>query len=209
MSADTPDRPDDGQDVDVIPRAEETMYIQEVARRTPGTSPQAAGVEGASAEAELPMLGFTAARAPAAVHGSLVPSLRAAAAALAVLAVGFFFFPAFRDAVQRDEYQPARLPEPPPLPPPEPGDPVTVTVLVNSEPTGADVSVNGRKRGTTPTVFSLDCRVGEPIVAQFSLSGHATATQQATCPKANDGSLHIRAVLPPARGRGKKRKRRP
>ncbi len=155
------------------------------------------------------MLGLTAAHVPAPLYGSLAPPLRTAAAALTVLALGFFFFPAFRDASQRDAYQPARLPEPPPPPPPEPGDQVTVTVLINSEPIGADVTVDGRKRGTTPTVFSLDCRVGEPIVAQFSLSGHAAATQQATCPKANDGSLRIRAVLPPARGAGRKRNRRP
>jgi serine/threonine-protein kinase len=74
----------------------------------------------------------------------------------------------------------ARQPPPPPpaTPPPvEAGQPATVRVAIDSRPSGATVTINGERRGTTPYVGTLTRR-DAPVEIQLTLPGYLPATRK-------------------------------
>ncbi|MBN1206690.1 MAG: serine/threonine protein kinase [Myxococcaceae bacterium] len=77
--------------------------------------------------------------------------------------------------------QPAqeKLPDPPPPPP----EPQKVELVLNSEPTGATVQLNGQPLGVTPVKLPL-APDAAPVSVTLSLEGYAPATRQVSAANA-------------------------
>lgn len=64
----------------------------------------------------------------------------------------------------------------------EQGSPLQGFALVlESEPSGALVLVNGKSRGETPSSLTPECEPGEPLKIEFSLRGYERALHETRC----------------------------
>jgi hypothetical protein len=64
----------------------------------------------------------------------------------------------------------------------EQGSPLRGFALVlESEPAGAQVVVNGRSQGETPSSLTPECKPGEPLKIEFSLRGYERALHETRC----------------------------
>ncbi|QRK10509.1 PEGA domain-containing protein [Archangium violaceum] len=76
-------------------------------------------------------------------------------------------------------------------------------LMVESEPSGANVRVDGRDQGETPVSVGLDCLPGKPVVVDITLRGYEKATHTTLCP--HDALVKVTASLRKAsRSSGKK-----
>ncbi len=66
-------------------------------------------------------------------------------------------------------------------------------LMVESEPSGATIRVNGNDQGETPVSVGLDCLPGVPVQVEFSKRGYERAKHTALCPK--DAMLKLTARL--------------
>lgn len=76
-------------------------------------------------------------------------------------------------------------------------------LMVESEPSGANVLVDGKDQGETPVSVGLDCLPGKPVVVDISLRGYEKAKHTTLCP--HDALVKVTASLRKAsRSSGKK-----
>lgn len=113
--------------------------------------------------------------------------------------------------------------EAPPVAEPEPGTPAppqepaqgSVTreeradfdgaiLMIDSEPSGATVLVDGKDQGETPVSVGLECLPGKPVIVSISLRGYERAKHTTLCP--HDALVKVTAQLKKSAGRpsGKK-----
>ncbi|MFP2934349.1 PEGA domain-containing protein, partial [Pyxidicoccus sp. 3LG] len=76
-----------------------------------------------------------------------------------------------------------------------------ILLMVDSEPTGVAVSVDGVKQGTTPVSLTLDCTPGAPLRVQFSRRGYDSLEHASVCQA--DTMTQLSARLRKARGGGR------
>ncbi len=55
-------------------------------------------------------------------------------------------------------------------------------LMVESEPSGATVHVDGKNQGDTPVSIGLECTPGKPIVIDFSMAGFEKTRHRTLCP---------------------------
>lgn len=132
--------------------------------------------------------------------------LKLASALCGLAAAGLFVLPLVRGEVSSAPRSitlqplfPAEAP-PPPEPPREappqvlpPGEERVATeerldfkgsiLMVESEPSGATLLVDGKDQGETPVSVGLECRPGQPVVIDFSLRGHDKVRHRTPCPR--------------------------
>ncbi|QRN96250.1 PEGA domain-containing protein [Archangium violaceum] len=70
---------------------------------------------------------------------------------------------------------------------------------LESQPSGANVRVNGVDQGDTPVTVGLDCVPGRTLVVEFTLRGFQKATHRTPCPR--DSLVTVTARL--RKGSGK------
>ena len=77
-------------------------------------------------------------------------------------------------------------------------------LMVESQPPGANIRVNGVDQGETPVSVGLDCMPGKDLVVDFSLRGFEKSRHRTLCPK--DALVKVTARLRKASGKapGKK-----
>jgi hypothetical protein len=66
-------------------------------------------------------------------------------------------------------------------------------LMVESEPSGATILVDGKDQGETPVSVGLECLPGKPVVVDFSLRGYAKAQHRTFCP--HDALVKVTARL--------------
>ncbi len=85
-------------------------------------------------------------------------------------------------------------------------------LMLESEPEGAALVVNGKDEGETPISVGLDCKPGARLVIEFTLRGYERAKHTTRCPE--NALLKVTARLrkaegpPPERETPPRRKRR-
>lgn len=72
-------------------------------------------------------------------------------------------------------------------------------LMVESEPPGATILVDGKDQGQTPVSVGLECLPGTPVLVEFSLRGHEKARHRTLCP--HDALVKVTARL--RKGSGK------
>jgi hypothetical protein len=72
-------------------------------------------------------------------------------------------------------------------------------LMVESEPAGATVLVDGKDQGQTPVSVGLECVPGTPVIVEFSLRGYEKAKHRTLCP--HDALVKVTARL--RKGSGK------
>jgi hypothetical protein len=77
-------------------------------------------------------------------------------------------------------------------------------LMVESQPPGATIRVNGVDQGETPVSVGLDCMPGRDLVVDFALRGFEKSRHRTRCPK--DALVKVTARLRKASGKapGKK-----
>jgi hypothetical protein len=77
-------------------------------------------------------------------------------------------------------------------------------LMIDSEPSGATVLVDGRDQGETPVSVGLECLPGTPVIISISLRGHERAKHTTLCP--HDALVKVTAQLKksPGKASGKK-----
>jgi len=65
-------------------------------------------------------------------------------------------------------------------------------IAADSEPPGAEVSVDGRALGQTPLAAGVACVPGQPLVVRFRFSGKAVRERTTACRA--DGMVKLRAT---------------
>jgi hypothetical protein len=77
-------------------------------------------------------------------------------------------------------------------------------LMVESEPPGANVLVDGRDQGETPVSVGLECVPGTPVIVTVSLRGYERAKHTTLCP--HDALVKVTAQLKKSSGKpsGKK-----
>lgn len=77
-------------------------------------------------------------------------------------------------------------------------------LMIDSEPSGASVLVDGRDQGETPVSVGLECLPGTPVIVSISLRGYERAKHTTLCP--HDALVKVTAQLKksPGRASGKK-----
>jgi PEGA domain len=55
-------------------------------------------------------------------------------------------------------------------------------LMVESEPSGATIHVDGRNQGDTPVSIGLECTPGKPLVIDFTLPGFEKTRHRTLCP---------------------------
>ncbi len=77
-------------------------------------------------------------------------------------------------------------------------------LMVESQPPGASIRVNGVDQGETPVSVGLDCTPGRDLVVDFALRGFEKSRHRTRCPK--DALVKVTARLRKASGKapGKK-----
>ncbi|AKJ08392.1 PEGA domain-containing protein [Archangium gephyra] len=55
-------------------------------------------------------------------------------------------------------------------------------LMVDSEPAGATILVDGKDQGETPVSVGLECLPGTPVLVEFSLRGHEKTKHRTVCP---------------------------
>jgi hypothetical protein len=66
-------------------------------------------------------------------------------------------------------------------------------LMVESEPSGATILVDGKDQGETPVSVGLECLPGQPVIIDFSLRGHDKAKHRTSCPR--DALVKVTAKL--------------
>ena len=66
-------------------------------------------------------------------------------------------------------------------------------LMVESEPSGATILVDGKDQGETPVSVGLECLPGTPVLVEFSLRGYEKATHRTVCP--HDALVKVTARL--------------
>lgn len=149
-------------------RAEEAMHVQDQ------EAVDTAGIVPAVTEVTAPRPPWASAR--------LARLLFAVAAAGLVLIVVAFFWPAFEDAAEKGS-QAIRS---------------TglfrrqIELLVDSTPDGARVIVDGKERGHTPALLTVECDSGGEMRIDLIKEGYTTAKQKVPC---NDRPLKLKVTL--------------
>jgi hypothetical protein len=154
--------------------------------------------------------------------------LKLASALCGLAAAGLFILPLVRGevssaprAITLQPLFPAEAPAAPPEPPREapaqelpPEEERVATeervdfkgsiLMVESEPSGATILVDGKDQGETPVSVGLECRPGQPVIIEFSLRGHDKARHHTPCPR--DELVKVTAKLRKSSGKrsGKK-----
>jgi len=151
-----------------LDRADEVMQVQDQA------SLDSAGIVPAVTE-------VTAERQPTWASARLARLLFAVAAAGLVLIVVAFFWPAFEGAVEKGSMaiRSGLLLKP-------------VELLVDSDPPGARVIVNGNERGRTAALLTVECESGGEMAIDVLLEGYAPSRQKVPC---NDRPLKLKVKL--------------
>ena len=72
-------------------------------------------------------------------------------------------------------------------------------LMVESEPAGATILVDGKDQGQTPVSVGLECLPGTPVLVEFSLRGYEKAKHRTLCP--HDALVKVTARL--RKGSGK------
>jgi hypothetical protein len=77
-------------------------------------------------------------------------------------------------------------------------------LMVESEPAGATILVDGKDQGETPVSVGLECLPGTPVLVDISLRGYEKAKHRTVCP--HDALVKVTARLKkaPAKAPGKK-----
>ncbi|MFL5353467.1 PEGA domain-containing protein [Archangium sp.] len=77
-------------------------------------------------------------------------------------------------------------------------------LMIDSEPSGATVLVDGRDQGETPVSVGLECLPGTPVIVSISLRGYERAKHTTLCP--HDALVKVTAQLKksPGKASGKK-----
>ena len=76
-------------------------------------------------------------------------------------------------------------------------------LMVESEPSGATVHVDGKNQGDTPVSIGLECKPGKTVIIDFTLPGFEKTRHRTTCP--TDSLVKVTAQLRKA-SRGGSRK---
>ncbi|WP_375768815.1 PEGA domain-containing protein [Archangium gephyra] len=152
----------------------------------------------------------------------LAAGLKLASALCALVAVGLFVRPLLLGELSTQPrmitLQPTFSPEPverpaespPGTPAPAEPPPETVTreeradfdgaiLMVESEPSGATIRVDGKDQGQTPVSVGLECLPGTPVLVEFSLRGYEKAKHRTVCP--HDALVKVTARM--RKGSGK------
>ncbi|WNG41117.1 PEGA domain-containing protein [Archangium violaceum] len=66
-------------------------------------------------------------------------------------------------------------------------------LVVESEPAGANVRVDGKDQGETPVSVGLECLPGKPVIIDISLRGYEKAKHTTLCP--HDALVKVTASL--------------
>ncbi|HEY0094682.1 MAG TPA: PEGA domain-containing protein, partial [Archangium sp.] len=162
---------------------------------------------------------------PAGTHSRderLAAGLKLASALCALVAVGLFVRPLLLGELSTQPrmitLQPTFSPAPEESPPertpgtPAPAEPAPETVtreeradfdgailMVESEPAGATILVDGKDQGQTPVSVGLECLPGTPVLVEFSLRGYEKTKHRTLCP--HDALVKVTARL--RKGSGK------
>ncbi|QDE71956.1 PEGA domain-containing protein [Myxococcus xanthus] len=148
--------------------------------------------------AETPRRRHVPAPPPPPPPSPLAAVLRLCGAAAGLLAASILVLPALRDAGQPPLTKEERVttrPETtlaPNFDPPSDVQPGEVReqrafmegaslLMVDSEPSGASVSVNGRAEGTTPLSVSLDCVTDAPVTVKLTRRGYSPLEHTLSC----------------------------
>ncbi|HYO67144.1 MAG TPA: PEGA domain-containing protein [Archangium sp.] len=77
-------------------------------------------------------------------------------------------------------------------------------LMVDTEPSGATILVDGKDQGQTPVSLGLECLPGTPVLVEFSLRGYEKAKHRTVCP--HDALVKVTARLRKSSGKpsGKK-----
>ena len=114
----------------------------------------------------------------------LAGKLGLATSLLALAAVIAFFAVAAHDAIWRDRpwlsFGAPGSPGPGPSRPEPPPD-MSFTLMLSSQPSGAEVYVNGQGRGKTPAMVNVSCKGGEEIGLRVERSGYKPWETRVPC----------------------------
>ena len=136
--------------------------------------------------------------------------LKLASALCGLAAAGLFVLPLVRGEVSSAPRYvtlqpsfPEKAPPPPEAPKAAPPEEKVTTeersdfdgaiLMVESEPSGATILVDGKDQGQTPVSVGLECLPGKPVVVDFSLRGYAKAQHRTFCPR--DALVKVTARL--------------
>jgi hypothetical protein len=125
--------------------------------------------------------------------------LKLASALCGLAAAGLFVLPLVRGEVSSAPRYvtlqpsfPEKAPPPPEAPPEAPQEEKVTTeersdfegaiLMVESEPSGATILVDGKDQGETPVSVGLECLPGKPVTVAFSLRGYEKAQHRTLCP---------------------------
>jgi PEGA domain-containing protein len=75
-------------------------------------------------------------------------------------------------------------------------------LMIDSEPSGATVLVDGRDQGETPVSVGLECLPGTPVIVSISLRGYERAKHTTLCP--HDALVKVTAQLKKSPGKARK-----
>lgn len=121
----------------------------------------------------------------------LASALWLVSSVFAVATASLFTLPAVRDLLAPKPSLVVYEPAPPPTPPAQPSVNRDSTeessafegyvLVVDSEPSGATVLVNGKNQGEVPVSVGLDCNPGDRVLVELSLQGFERARHTTTC----------------------------
>lgn len=77
-------------------------------------------------------------------------------------------------------------------------------LVVESEPSGATIRVDGKDQGETPVSVGLECLPGSPVLVEFSLRGYEKAEHRTLCP--HDALVKVTALLRKSSGKSSGKK---
>ena len=72
-------------------------------------------------------------------------------------------------------------------------------LMLESQPSGATVRVNGINQGETPVTVGLDCVPGRTLVVVYSMRGFESTTHRTPCPR--DALVTVKAQLRKSSGK--------
>jgi hypothetical protein len=154
--------------------------------------------------------------------------LKLASAVCALVAVGLFVRPLLQGELTtgprmitlQPTFSPAPVERPaerapqataaPVEPPPETGireeraDFEGAILMVETEPSGATILVDGKDQGETPVSVGLECLPGTPVLVEFSLRGYEKAKHRTVCP--HDALVKVTARLRKSAGKASGKK---
>lgn len=189
-------------------------------------NPSTPGSGGASAAPTPPVRPVTPSAPPAGNTSrleGLASGLKLASALCALAAVGLFVRPLLQGELTtgprmltlQPTFSPAPVESPAESTPGTPAAPTELSpeavtreeradfdgaiLMVESEPAGATILVDGKDQGQTPVSVGLECLPGTPVLVEFSLRGYEKAKHRTVCP--HDALVKVTARL--RKGAGK------